>query len=360
LRVVLTLGALVFVASPASARGEGERSYEGTVGASRIVLTLQDDANGEDAWGSYFYLSSRRDLDLQGERRGGVLTLDARATEDHLELRAQGDGFTGTLTTAAKRRFPVRLARVTTARDLPADLPPELSLHERLQLAGLTLAPEATERVDGKPIQWFRERKTGVRLFRLQGGYAARPMAAINGALTRNQWREVSRWLSCTDIGGEAGVDGGIEGKPWLGRDYVSYSWQASWSCAGAAHPDFGTAGYSFDARTGRELKLDEVLHFGSAPVPSEDSDPWYGYRGRVFAPAVVKLLQRHHPQEMAPVAPDGEECDYADPEVWDFPAWRLTPEGLWLGASFARVMRACDGPEWAVLPWSELSLKPQ
>lgn len=360
LRIFLFLAALLAAVAPAAAQSDRPRSFEGTVGRSRIVLSLEEEGKGEGAWGSYFYRSSRLDLALEGERRGDVLTLEARATQDRLELREDGGGLVGTLTTATKRRFPVRLARVTAAKDLPADLPPELSLHERLQLSGLTLQPEAVERVDGKPIRWYREPKSGVRLFRLESGYAAQPMAAMNALLAQDQWREVSRWLSCTEIGGEPGVDGGVEGKPWLGRDYVSYGWQTSWSCAGAAHPDFGTAGHSFDAHTGRELKLDAVLRFGPAPIPPEDSDRWYGYRAQTFAPAVVKLLQRYHPQEMQPVDPDGEECDYTDPDVWNFPAWRLTPEGLWLGASFARVMRACDNPGWAVLPWSELSVKPE
>jgi hypothetical protein len=360
LRLAATLAVLVVSAAPASAREEGGRSFSGTVGTSRIVLTLEDDGAGEDAWGSYFYLSSRLNIDLQGTRRNGTLALDARATEDHLELRAEGDRLVGTLTTAAKRHFPVRLARVTAAAGVPADAPADLSLHERLQIAGLTLEPGAVEQVDGKPIRWFRERKTGMRLFRLQGGYSAPAMAAMNAALAQNHWREVSRGLGCTDIGGTPGVEGDVSGRPWLGSAYVSYSWQANWSCAGAAHPDFGSRGYSFDARTGRALTLDAVLPIGPAPVPPENSDSWYSYRSKRFAPAVVALLRRAHPAEMKPVDPEGEDCNYADPDVWSFPAWRLTPQGLWLGASFARVMRACDDPEWSVLPWSALAVKPE
>ncbi|MBB3909878.1 hypothetical protein [Sphingomonas desiccabilis] len=124
LRIFHFVAALAAAVSPGAAKSEAARSFEGTVGRSRIVLSLEEDAKREGAWGSYFYLSSRRDLTLDGARRGNTLTLEARATQDRLELREEGGGLVGTLTTAARRRFPVRLARVTTARDLPADLRP--------------------------------------------------------------------------------------------------------------------------------------------------------------------------------------------------------------------------------------------
>ncbi|MCC2976157.1 hypothetical protein LK533_05650 [Sphingomonas sp. PL-96] len=359
MRVVPAL-AVLLTASPALAGAEAPRSYAGSAGPTRIVLTLEGDATGEDVWGRYFYQSVRRDIELQGTRRGEVMTLEARYTGDRIELRPEGAALVGTLTTAAKRRLPVRLTRVTAAADLPADVPPDLSLHERLQLAGLRLEPQATEALDGKAIRWFREAKSGVRLFRVQGGYPAPALAAMNAALTRNQWREVSNALGCTNGDGEAGVDGGVDGKPWLGPRYASYRWQASWDCAGAAHPDFAVEGHSFDGRTGREMTLEQVLPVGPAPVTRKAGDRWYSYRSDVFAPAVVKLLQRHHADEMEPVDPEGDECNYADPDVWSFPAWRLTPQGLWLGASFARVMRACDDPDWSVLPWSALAVKPE
>ena len=77
----------------------------------------------------------------------------------------------------------------------------------------------------------------------------------------------------------------------------------------------------------------------------------WADYRGEVFAPWVVRQLARRYPAEMA--APrDEDSCDYRDPEVWKFPAWYVTPKGIHLAASFARVARACDDPDWAVLPW--------
>lgn len=357
--------AALIVAAPAVAQTPAHdtpRSYTGTVGANPIVLTLENedeaaDASGaRDVWGSYFYAAHRLDIRLQGKRRGDTITLEAMPTDDRLVLRRAGTRLVGTLTTAARRRFAVTLSPVTEAREMPAAAPADLSLHERLQLAGLTLAPDGSAMVDGRPIRWLRERLSGVRLFRLDGGYAPGVVRAINAALDRQQWRNVHATLGCIGGDGKPGVEGAVAGQPWFGRDYVSYAWHADWSCAGAAHPDFMTEGHSFDARTGRELTLDAVLPVGPATPPAPDSDAWYGYRSDTFGPAVVRLLRRYHPAQMKPQrAGDAADCDYTDPGVWSFPAWRLTPDGLWLGASFARVARVCDNPDWAVLPWSAL-----
>ncbi|WP_333572464.1 hypothetical protein [Sphingomonas sp.] len=352
------LAAAIFTLAPGVAWAGPDQLYQGTVGTARIVMTLSEDK--AEVSGQYFYLSSRLDIDLSGAVQGQTLDLESRTTGDKLHLTRRGTRLDGTLTTAKARRLPVSLHAAGTPADLPADLPPKLSAYERWHLTGLQLTPQKAETINGKTIRWYREALSGIRLFRIESGYAAPALAAVNHALARNQWANVSAWFACTGYEGGPGTDVAEAKRPWLGANHVSYVWNGSWSCAGTAHPDFGTAGYSYDMRTGRELKLDDLLHFGSGPIPAEDSDAWYSYRSKRFAPGVVALLKRYHPEDMtAPAAGDEDECDYSDPEVWDFPAWALSDKGLWLGAYFARVQRACDAPDWAIIPWSALGLKP-
>jgi hypothetical protein len=64
--------------------------------------------------------------------------------------------------------------------------------------------------------------------------------------------------------------------RPWLGAAYASYLWRSAWYCAVTAHPEFSIEGYSFDARTGKQLALDEVLPIGAATVPVENMDACY------------------------------------------------------------------------------------
>lgn len=346
---------MVLFIGAAPALADGEKAYEGTVGASRVVMALSDGSG--DVSGRYFYLKTRLDIDLSGQWSGQALALSSSLTSDNLSLTRSGADLTGWLTTSKGRRFAVRLHPAAEPAALPPDLPDGLELYERWRLSGLSLVAQGAETVNGKEIRWYREPLTGIRLFRLQSGYAPAAMDAINRALARHQWTDVSDWLQCTGTDGGSGMDDSHADKPWLGRNHLSYIWRSAWSCAGAAHPDFATAGYSFDTRDGHELKLDEVLPFGTVPIPAENTDPWYAYRDKVFAPAVVALLKRYHPREMArPAAED--DCDYSDPEVWNFPNWGFTDKGLWLGAIFPRVMRPCDAPDWAVIPWSALPSK--
>ncbi|WP_372786478.1 hypothetical protein [Phenylobacterium sp.] len=359
LRPVVLLVFLLFSATPALAAKE--ETYEGSVGAAPVVMGLFSEEGllpTEGAvTGQYFYRSTRLDIDLSGQWHDHVLELASRLTGDRLTLSRSGDGLVGALTTAKGQRSPVSLHPATGFAALPVDLPSDLSPYARLQLASLKLVPQKTETRNGKTIRWYREPLTGIRLFRLEGGYAPPAMAVMNHALAREQWSEVSSWLQCPGTDGRgSGMEFSEAGKPWLGSAHVSYISRASWSCAGTAHPDFGANGHSFDARTGRELKLDDVLPVGPHPAPKENGDAWFDYRGKVFAPAVVALMKRYHKAEMVrPKDGDEDGCDYSDPEVWNFPSWVLTDKGLWLGAIFARVARACDSPDWAVIPWAAL-----
>ncbi|QAY76786.1 hypothetical protein [Sphingosinicella sp. BN140058] len=339
----------------AAAAAETEAVYEGFVGDARVVAALTE-SEGE-IFGRYFYQRSRLDIDLSGKADGDTIVLMSRTTGDQLHLKRVGATLTGTLTTAKARKLAVSLRPADGPGAFPAEVPSTLSLYERRQLAGLRLVPQQAETIGARTIRWYREPLSGIRLFRLESGIPAAPMTAINHALARDQWRTISAWFACTGSDGVAGTEIAEASRPWIGARHMSYSWTTSWSCAGTAHPDFGTVGHSYDLRTGRPLALDDLLHFGAAPVPRQESNGWYAYRANSFAPGVVALLKRYHPAEMAPPGGDDDACDYSDPDVWHFPAWMLSDKGLWLGAYFPRVQRACDAPDWAIIPWSALSL---
>jgi hypothetical protein len=328
--------------------------YEGTVGTAPIVLELEDGTEGP--FGRYFYRRTRFDSDLSGEQKGDTLTLESRLTEDRLALTRHGQTLSGTLTTAKGRALPVSL-HVAAPPPLPPGAAADLDGYARLQLAGLSLTPGATARIGTRTIRWVQEPISKTRLFRLESGYAPDVLRRINAALTETQWEHVRTWFDCSSSEG-SGVEIDEASAPYLSDRFVSYSWQSSWGCAGAAHPDFGINGFTYDAHTGAALRLDDLLRFGDAVPPPEDSDAFYRFRSDKFAPGLVALLKRYHPDEMVDEGPDGGDdgCNYADPDVWEYPAWYLTAKGLFVGAYFPRVNRACDAPEWAVLPWKALN----
>jgi len=311
----------------------------GEVGASPIVMELQPDPS--EPSGRYFYRRTRYDINLGGETKSGVMSLEAYTTGDKFGLRPAGAGYAGEMTTKAGRRLPVSLHPLPAGDSYTAE-----------RRAGLTLAPAGSYVVSGHPLNWYVEAQSGMRLFRIEGGYPAAVTTAINAALEKAQWREVDDYFACPGDGGGPGMDESKVSSVYLSDDYVSWAWTSSWSCAGAAHPDFGTEGRTFSARTGRELTIDGLLGF--AKPPPADTDAWRDYRSSVFAQALVARMKALHPKEMAaPGSDDG--CDYSDPGVWEFPTWYLTAKGLYVGAIFARVARNCDNPDWSIIPWTAL-----
>lgn len=208
----------------------------------------------------------------------------------------------------------------------------------------------------------WREPVSGITLFRIETGYSTSILDMLNSALERQHRDRATEWKDCKGYEGASGVDISEARSVYLSEDFVSYAWLSSWSCAGTAHPDFGTQGFTFDARTGRELTLEDVLYLGVPPQPHPGTSAFYDYRSNVFAPQIVELFKRLYPADMAGAEGEAEDdrCDYADPSVWDHPSWYLTEKGLYLGAYFARAQRPCDEPDWSIVPWDELArLKP-
>lgn len=331
--------------------------YEGTVGKSAVVVELQTSA--PDAWGRYYYRRYRMDIPFSGKWHGEDLSLKAETTGDTFSLQRSGKSLVGTLVTAEGKRATVKLTRAVDVPATETSGPTPLAHYDRLQLEGLRLVPGATSRHNGRILRSYREPISGIELFRIESGYPADVLARINQQLEQLQWREISASFSCAGYDGKSGMEISEARTPWLSDDYVSFAWFSNWTCAGAAHPDFGTQGHTYETSTGRELTLEDVFPVGSGPIPTEGSDDFYTYRSNVFAPAVVALLRKLYPTEMPDeqeaAQEDSDSCDYGDPDVWNFPSWYLTKDGLYLGAVFARVSRACDEPDWSIIPWHAL-----
>jgi hypothetical protein len=349
-RVWLSLLAAAILPQAAAAKD----LYEGTAGTAPIVVELESGTDG--LFGRTFYRRTRFNSDLTGEQHGDRLTLESRLTEDKLVLTRRGDNLAGTLTTAKGRNLPVTLHEAS-----PPPAPPgasaELDGYARLQLAGLSLVPGATQTIERRTIRWYQEPVSKTRLFRVIAGYPPAALARINADLAETQWDHVHQWFDCPGFDGGTGVDNDEASAPYLGDGFVSYHWDSAWSCSGAAHPDFGIMGFTYDTRTGVPVRLDDLLRFGSGEPPADKSDAFYSYRSDRFAPGLIALLKRFHPDEMADKGGDDDDgCNYDDPNVWDFPAWYLTAEGLFVGAYFPRANRPCDAPDWAIIPWEALN----
>ena len=347
----------------ASASGQSD-VFKGTIGQAAVVMSLDAD----DAQGVYFYDKYKHDITLHGSVKGHEYLLaegvddDANSTGNRMDLHRDGNRLAGTYTTAKGKTLPVTLTLVA-----PGSVPeprPDLKLeateadrlntggdYNRLRLTGMQLTPQKQETIGGHyTVQWYLEPRSGERLFRLVAGWPQLVMAAINTQLEAWQFGSAAAKLACA---GDGATPDDI--TVTLANDrFLSIQSASSWDCEGAAHPDAGVAGTTFDTRTGKQLAIEGMWWLGKGAKPQEGSDAFYAYRREVFVPAVVRVLTQLHPREMRKPA-DDDACDYSDPDVWNIDSYWLTDKGLQLQPSFSHVQESCEDADWAVIPYSLL-----
>lgn len=355
----LLLAALAAV--PASA----QTVLQGQVGRAAVVLELDAPTPDGRVDGRYFYTRYRQSIPLEGERTPKGLVLRAQGfdedAQERMSLQPDGRGWRGQFVKPGRPPLAGVLQPVPgqALPSLPAALRQENAQdygpYERLQLAGLRFLPAGEQALPGGyRIRWLREPLSGRRMYEVVAGYPAPALAAINRQLHADFLALLARQFGCYDGQGGSGMDTADVHSVYLDARHVSHAIQYSWSCWGAAHPDFALEGTTLDARDGHRLELEDLWQPAPSAAPPRGSDGWFAWRRDVFAPAVVALLERLYPQELqADAGEDG--CDYRDPEVWTFPAWYLSARGLYLGASFARVDRRCDNPDWSFVPTARL-----
>ncbi|QWP78752.1 hypothetical protein J5226_10285 [Lysobacter sp. K5869] len=370
-RLALCCGLLL--ALPLCAQAE---VWRGTIGTLPIALKL-DDEKGPDVYGQYFYFKHLRDLELEGKRdERGVLHLQVRSRDEEAaterwELSEKAGALEGQWT-SGKRSLPIRLQRVDL-KALRAGRDGEryrragddVSAFDALRIGELALEKSKTQQFQGHSLQWWREPRSGAELFTVESGIEAPARARVNGLLKQRLWRTAIDALQCTSA---PNSDFDLTVTPrLLDRRFLSLSLMTSYYCGGA-HPDFGDSPLTIDVRSGRELALEDILWLGKGEPPrsagnGDYESPGYKrlneYRESTLVPWTVKTLTRLHPDEMAPPAKEDEGCNYADPGVWGTSIWYLTAEGLYLGPYFARVARACEYPDWSLVPWTLVERNP-
>ncbi|MEO4048027.1 hypothetical protein AAFN46_13155 [Pseudomonas sp. CAU 1711] len=370
------LALMLFVLSPALLAAEGPQLFGGTLGRMEVVVEL-DLRDPEQVTGRYFYRKYRHDLALEGKLQGAQLSLrEGRERYDdiprpELQLQRTAQGWQGEWRGPQGKRLVVSLSRLSVEPPPTDDEPFWQRIHAEspydfLRLKASPLEPSKRQRFMGHELQWWREPVSGLTAFEVLDGYPPAQLALINQRLRERLWTDVIDYHGCK-LGGDEFMQ---TLKPaLLSAQVVSLDILTSYYCGGA-HPDFSASPLTLDARTGEVLALEDVLWVADGPallyrddgegrpVPgSVDFTTYSDYRSERLAPWLVEQLGRLYPDRMA--EPEDDDCRYADSEVWNFPAWYLTPEGLHLAPYFARAMRPCDLVDWPVLPYALLKQHP-
>ncbi|MGE8496854.1 MAG: hypothetical protein ACN6O6_05040 [Pseudomonas sp.] len=371
---------LLWTLSPALLAADAPEVFTGTLGRAAIVIEL-DVRDPERVTGRYFYQKYRHDLALEGRLEHSQVNLvEGRDRYDgtprpELVLQRAADGWAGEWIGPQGKRLDVNLVPAAV-EEPPAGAEPfwyqlhEESPYEFLRLRDSPLQPGKVQRFMGHDLQWWTEPVSGLTSFEVVNGYPQAQLDRINQQLRQRLRQEIISYHACKlGAGGDWGEFQQTVTPRLLSADLVSLSIFTSYSCGGA-HPDFGDAPLTLDARTGEPLGLEDLLWVGEGPafhyvelrgrtsVNSVDFSTYSRYRNEHFAPWLVEQWRTIAPGELSG-AGDDDRCDYSDPEVWDYPSWYLSDKGIVFDPVFARVDRSCEGPEWPVLPYAVVKNHP-
>jgi len=315
----------------------------------------------------YFYLNQKKDIRLEGTVNGnGEIKAkspdrgDKNMIKEKIDLKKIASGYTGTWINNKKRliitlketsadKYSNQYEYLSGIKELKKEYP-----YDYIKTADFAFTKELTSKNGVAEIEWNTEKYSAIRMPRIKSFYFSSVLQKINTVLLERHLIESKNFLECS-----SGAFGeyNLSVDPIFGHENIlSINIIISYYCGGA-HPDFASEGLNFDGHTGELLKLDKTFWFGKTEPPAEDSDKWYSYRDGVFAPKIVELFRSIYPDQMKPPREsDEQQCDFTDPEVWDFPNWYFTEKGLYFGAVFGRVARVCDQPEWSVIPYKLLT----
>lgn len=336
--------------------------FEGTIGTAPVVMEFAIDPS-HVVTGRYFYRRHSIDIALDGTqlKNGDIQLGENQDYDSHSKfdmiLHPNHQGWQGEWIGQDSKKITIQLTPVTTVPKLNYQLAADATAYDQIRLSGLSLQKKELTHFGTYSLQWWKEPLSKISFFRITEGYPAETLTRINAALTIRHWQEVNSYFEC-QLGGARSSGGEYEQTvtPRFMNDKVfSTSVNTSYYCGGA-HPDFGDSPINLDVTTGKDLQLEDVIWLGSQTTTLKRNERGervdYDYESKTLAPWLSKTMAKLYPQDVGSDKKD-DDCNYRDPGVWSFPAFYFTPKGLHLAASFARAARACDNPDWAILPWT-------
>jgi hypothetical protein len=320
----------------------------------------------------YFYTNQLKDISLEGtiDSKGKIKVTtndreDDTINREQFELTKTFSGYSGIWISDNKRlKVNLKETGIEKYKNQHEHLPKIKELrgtdtYNFIKTASFDFTLDSTTTNGNIQLSWYHEKYSGIIFPRIKNGYSIQVLEKINSILLEKHLQESMYSLECSSK---------HDGEYYLTAEYIfsnkdllSMNISVGYYCGGA-HPDFGSEGLNFDTQTGELLELDNIFWFTNTKPPQEGSSNWSDYRD-TFSTKVVEIFKKIYPEQMKPVDENSDDnCDYLDEYVWRFPNWYFTDKGLYLGAVFARVARACDSPEWSIIPYKLLKkyLDPQ
>lgn len=326
-----------------------QNSYflEGQLGKNKIYLTFKSD--NIDLDGSYFYRNSLKNIPLKGVVNKGKFVLKfenyGNKILEKFELtKSSNKTFTGFWTNQKRKKITLTLTAIDFSK-FPSNS--AISSENNLDVVKLSLLEFKQDSVatfHGKELVWYSEKHCYSPFFRLGNHFSERNKSTINPILNTIQIQNSLAQLDCSS-GFEYNTGNGIEytvSVNYMNDNLLGFKIFSSWSCGGA-HPDFGGQGYLLDLNNGKEYDIDDILAFDKTVTTKKQGgfNAYSAYRQTFFAPRIFELINTYTPLTNE----DDRDCNYTDLEIWNFPSWSFTEEGIEFTPYFYRAARACEEP---------------
>jgi len=312
---------------------------EGSLGKADIYLQFSDDpSDGENRVTGirYFYKKTLQDIELEGKFENQQYLFWFAINESFSLTKKKDGSFSGTWTNNKGKSLPVSLrpfvGKTARGSDSPLD-----QIKSRL----IGFRKDSTSVFHGKKIDWYCETHSATPLFRLADGYPKSTLDRINLVLEKMHYNLAIEQLGCTNpyLYSNSDIEFDIR-LGYLDDNLLGFELFGYYNCGGA-HPSGGSEGILIDLHNGKNYDIDDVLAFDKSVVHQEigNFNQFSKYRNDFFSPKLYALLlQQFHFKK-----PENEDdCDYTDPELWTFAAWKFDAKGISFFPSFPHALQPC------------------
>ena len=341
MRTLLTI--LLAMAFSTTCLAEGHVVLKGRMGGSVIVMLLYCDSGR--CSGTYFSTPGLKDNEFEGSRNKGSYELqvlepapdgNGRDTAATFFLTAgKGGKWTGRCIWSNKQASTVNL------QQLPDSRQGSYSTQRRAQMKPVK---QETETAGQLTYTWYTIDQTPVRYLHMDKGLATGAQEKINSTLKEMARQCAEEYFSCTFSYTNTDYAYSID-HVFINTSVVSVAVSGSYYCGNASIEDW-YAGYNFNARTGAQLTLQDVIYLGPQAAYNDS------YRPDKYTDQLTALLAGRYPAQMPPEQ-DDKRCNYASPEVWQCASWYFTPTGIFIRPWFRHFNMECTEETWSELPYA-------
>lgn len=355
----LTILLSILFCSNIFAHRETTYLLHGTFGERKVAIEIID---VDGYWsGRYFFKDEKRDVFLVANCETNhcklvVKKFDADQKKDILieELVINEDTITnhwfGTWIDKNQKSWPVSL-RPIVQDSIKHNFSntffySKISLYNQLKLSDIELVKiDQVKYKKGMKLVYYQDTLSKLTGFRIKGRISGKKKKLTNNLLEREQVTDMMNYYACGSIGYTGIYKQKIDIK-FVNKHVISYKKDVIANCYG--HTDQSDVYYhTLNVDSGIVLKLDNVLWFESGKGLRHGSQEYFKYRYKVFGNEVLKVFLELYPELL-----EGEDCNYNNSKLWQFPEWYISEKGIHLINQNISLKKKCKAPEGFIIPF--------